>query len=116
MHKPKFKIGDTVYIKKGEIGSEGVEYSTTNDSPSTKITRVSPNSEYPYSLSCSGQAWRESNLEVIHQTRKDLMNLQHLKDYEKMYDEDFGTILKLPAGYVFNKPVTFVPSNLKETL
>ena len=116
MHKPKFKIGDTVYIKKGEIGSLGEPYSSTHDSSSTKITRVSPNSEYPYSLGCSGQAWRESSLEVVHQTRKDLMGLQHLKDYEKMYDEDFGIILKLPAGYVFNKPVTFVPITLKETL
>ena len=116
MHNPKFKIGDTVYIKKGELGSTGVEYSTTNDSPSTKITRVRPNYIYPYSVDCSAQDWIESSLEVANQTRKDLVDIQSLKDYEKMHDRDFGTILKLPTGYVFSKPVTFIPIKLKETL
>ena len=116
MNKPTLNIGDTVYIKKGELGSTGVEYNTTNDSPSTNITRVRSNYAYPYSVDCSAQDWKENSLEVAHQTRKDLMGLQHLKDYEKMYDEDFGTILKLPTGYVFNKPVTFVPTKLKEML
>ena len=116
MNKPKFKIGDTVYIKKGEIGSTGVEYSSTNDSPSTKITRVRPNYVYQYSVDCSAQDWKESSLEVANQTRKDLIGLQHLKDYERMHDEDFGTIIKLPTGYVFSKPVTFIPIKLKETL
>lgn len=116
MHNPKFKIGDTVYIKKGELGSTGVEYSTTNDSPSTKITRVRPNYIYPYSVDCSAQDWIESSLEVEHQGVKDFVNIQHLKDYEKMHDRDFGTILKLPTGYVFSKPVTFIPIKLKETL
>ena len=116
MHKPKFKIGDTVYIKKGELGSLGGNYNSTEDSPNTKITRVRPNYAYPYSVDCSAQDWKESSLEVAHQTRKNLIGLQHLKDYEKMHDEDFGTIIKLPTGYLFNKPVTFVPTKLKETL
>ena len=116
MHKPKFKIGDTVYIKKGELGSTEVEYSTTNDSPSTKIIRIWPNYVYPYSVDCSAQDWIESSLEVEHQGVKDFVNIQHLKDYEKMHDQDFGTILKLPTGYVFSKPVTFIPIKLKETL
>ena len=116
MHKPKFKIGDTVYIKKGELGSKGAEYSTTNDSPSTKITRVRTNYIYPYSVDCSAQDWKESSLEVANQTRKALVDIQSLQDYEKMHDQDFGTILKLPTGYVFSKPVTFIPIKLKETL
>lgn len=116
MNKPKLKIGDTVYIKKGEVGSLGVEYSTPNDSPSTTITRVRPNYGYPYSVDCSAQDWKESSLEMANQIGKNLMDIQHLKDYEKMYDEDFGAILKLPTGYVFKKPVTFVPIKLKETL
>lgn len=116
MNKPKFKIGDTVYIKKGELGSEEVEYSTTNDSPSTKITRVRPNYVYPYSVDCSAQDWKESSLEFVNQIGKALVDIQSLKDYEKMHDQDFGTILKLPTGYVFNKPVTFIPIKLKETL
>ena len=116
MHKPKFKIGDTVYIKKGELGSTVAEYSTTNDSPSTKITRVRPNYIYPYSVDCSAQDWKESSLELVNQRGKALVDIQSLKDYEKMYDKDFGTILKLPTGYVFSKPVTFIPIKLKETL
>lgn len=116
MHKPKFKIGDTVYIKKGELGSLRESLGSTHDSSSTKITRVSPTSEYPYSVGCSGQAWKESSLEVEHQTGEELADIQHLQDYEKMYDKDFGTILKLPTGYVFSKPVTFIPIKLKETL
>lgn len=116
MHKPKFKIGDTVYIKKGELGSTGVEYSTTNDSPRTKIVRVWSNEEYQYSVDCSAQFWREASLKVPHQTGEELVDIQHLQDYEKMYDKDFGTILKLPTGYVFSKPVTFIPIKLKETL
>ena len=116
MHKPKFKIGDTVYIKKDELGSTGVEYSTNNNSPSTKIVRVRSNEEYQYVVDCSSQFWKESSLEVANQTRKALVDIQSLKDYEKMHDQDFGTILKLPTGYVFSKPVTFIPINLKETL
>ena len=116
MHKPKFKIGDTVYIKKGKLGSAGVEYNTTNDSPSTKIIRVWTNEEYQYSVDCSAQDWKESSLEVANQTRKALVDIQSLQDYEKMHDQDFGTILKLPTGYVFSKPVTFIPIKLNETL
>lgn len=116
MHNPKFKIGDTVYIKKDEIGSAGGIYSSNNNSPSTKIIRVRSNEEYPYSVKCSAQDWRESSLEVAHQGGKDFVNIQHLKDYEKMHDQDFGIILKLPTGYVFSKPVTFIPIKLKETL
>lgn len=116
MHKPKFKIGDTVYIKKGELGSTEVEYSTTNDSPSTKIIRIWPNAEYRYVVDCSSQFWREDSLELANQTRKALVDIQSLQDYEKMNDQDFGTILKLPTGYVFSKPVTFIPIKLKETL
>ena len=116
MHKPKFKIGDTVYIKKGELGSTGVEYSTTNDSPSTKIVRVWSKGEYLYEVACSAQEWRESSLEVANQIGKNLVDIQSLQDYEKMHDQDFGTILKLPTGYVFSKPVTFIPIKLKETL
>ena len=116
MHKPKFKIGDTVYIKKDEIGSAGVEYSTTEDSPSTTITRVWSKGEYLYEVACSAQEWKENSLEVAHQVGKALVDIQSLQDYEKMHDQDFGTILKLPTGYVFSKPVTFIPSKLKETL
>lgn len=116
MHKPKFKIGDTVYIKKGELGLTGVEYSTTNDSPSTKIIRVWSKGEYLYEVACSAQEWREDSLELVDQRRKALVDIQSLQDYEKMNDQDFGTILKLPTGYVFSKPVTFIPIKLKETL
>ena len=116
MHNPKFKIGDTVYIKKGELGSTGVEYSSNSSSPNTKIIRVWSNEEYQYVLDCSSQFWKESSLEVVNQTRKALVDIQSLKDYEKMNDQDFGTILKLPTGYVFSKPVTFIPIKLKETL
>lgn len=116
MHKPKFKIGDTVYIKKGELGLTGVEYSTTKDSPSTKIIRVGTTGVYRYSVDCSAQDWKESSLELVNQRGKALVDIQSLKDYEKMHDQDFGTILKLPTGYVFSKPVTFIPIKLKETL
>ena len=116
MHKPKFKIGDTVYIKKAEIGSAGGTYSSNEDSPRTKIVRVGPNAEYLYVVDCSSQFWREDSLELANQTRKALVDIQSLQDYEKMHDQDFGTILKLPTGYVFSKPVTFIPSKLKETL
>ena len=116
MHKPKFKIGDTVYIKKGEIGSAGGNYNSTEDSPSTKIVRVWSTGEYQYSVDCSAQFWREASLELVNQRRKALVDIQSLQDYEKMHDQDFGTILKLPTGYVFSKPVTFIPSKLKETL
>ena len=116
MHNPKFKIGDTVYIKKGELGSTGVEYNSTEDSPSTKIVRMWSNAEYQYVVDCSSQFWKESSLEVANQTRKALVDIQSLQDYEKMHDQDFGTILKLPTGYVFSKPVTFIPIKLKETL
>ncbi len=116
MHKPKLKIGDTVYIKKGELGSAGVEYNSTEDSPSTKIIRVLSNEEYPYSVDCSAQSWRESNLELVNQRGKAIVDIQSLQDYEKMHDRDFGTILKLPTGYVFSNPVTFIPIKLKETL
>ena len=116
MHKPKLKIGDTVYIKKGELGSAGVEYNSTEDSPSTKIIRVLSNEEYPYSVDCSAQSWRESNLELVNQRGKAIVDIQSLQDYEKMHDQDFGTILKLPTGYVFSNPVTFIPIKLKETL
>lgn len=116
MHKPKFKLGDTVYIKKDEIGSAGGTYSSTNDSPNTKITRVWSKGEYEYEVACSAQNWREASLKVPHQTGEELADIQHLQDYEKMYDKDFGTILKLPTGYVFSKPVTFIPIKLKETL
>ena len=116
MHKPKLKIGDTVYIKKGELGSTGVEYNSTEDSPSTKITRMWSNGEYQYVVDCSSQFWKESSLEVTNQTRNALVDIQSLQDYEKMHDQDFGTILKLPTGYVFSKPVTFIPIKLKETL
>ena len=116
MNKPKLKIGDAVYIKKGELGSAGVEYNSTEDSPSTKIIRIWPNEEYRYVVDCSSQFWKESSLEVANQTRKALVDIQSLQDYEKMHDQDFGTILKLPTGYVFSKPVTFIPIKLKETL
>ena len=116
MHKPKFKIGDTVYIKKDEIGSAGGTYSSSNSSPNTKITRVWSNGEYPYEVACSAQFWREDSLELANQRGKALVDIQSLQDYEKMHDQDFGTILKLPTGYVFSKPVTFIPSKLKETL
>ena len=116
MHKPKFKIGDTVYIKKGEIGSAGGSYSSNEDSPSTKIIRMWSKGEYLYEVACSAQEWREDSLELVEQRRKALLGIQSLQDYEKMYDQDFGTILKLPTGYVFSKPVTFIPIKLKETL
>ena len=116
MHKPKFKIGDTVYIKKDEIGSAGGTYSSSNSSPNTKITRVWSNGEYQYVVDCSAQFWREDSLELANQIGKALVDIQSLQDYEKMHDQDFGTILKLPTGYVFSKPVTFIPIKLKETL
>lgn len=116
MNKPTLNIGDTVYIKKGELGSLGGNYNSTEDSPSTKITRVRPNYAYPYSVDCSAQDWKEDSLEVEHQGVKALVDIQSLQDYEKMHDQDFGTILKLPTGYVFSKPVTFIPIKLKETL
>lgn len=116
MHKPKFKIGDIVYIKKDEIGSAGSTYSSNNSSPNTKIVRVWSNEEYPYVVDCSSQFWREDSLELANQRGKALVDIQSLQDYEKMHDQDFGTILKLPTGYVFSKPVTFIPIKLKETL
>ena len=116
MHKPKFKIGDTVYIKKDEIGSAGVNYNSTEDSPSTKIVRVWSNDEYRYVVDCSSQFWREDSLELVNQRGNALVDIQSLQDYEKMHDQDFGTILKLPTGYVFSNPVTFIPIKLKEIL
>ena len=116
MHKPKFKIGDTVYIKKGEIGSAGGNYNSTEDSPSTKIIRVWSKGEYLYEVACSAQEWKEASLELVNHRGKALVDIQSLQDYEKMNDQDFGTILKLPTGYVFSKPVTFIPIKLKETL
>ena len=116
MHKPKFKIGDTVYIKKGELGSTGGTYSSSNSSPNTKITRMWSSGEYLYKVACSAQFWREDSLELANQRGNALVDIQSLQDYEKMNDQDFGTILKLPTGYVFSKPVTFVPIKLKETL
>lgn len=116
MHKPKFKIGDTVYIKKDEIGSAGGSYSSNNSSPNTKIIRVWSNEEYRYVVDCSRQFWREDSLELVNQRGNALVDIQSLQDYEKMHDQDFGAILKLPTGYVFSKPVTFIPIKLKETL
>lgn len=116
MHKPKFKIGDIVYIKKDEIGSAGSTYSSNNRSPNTEVTRVWSNGGYIYEVDCSSQSWREDTLELVNQRGKALVDIQSLQDYEKMHDQDLGTILKLPTGYIFSKPVTFIPIKLKETL
>ena len=116
MHKPKFKIGDTVHIKKDERGSAGNSYSSSHSSPITKIINVWSNKEYLYEVACSSQTWREDSLELVNQIGKALVDIQSLQDYEKMHDQDFGTILKLPTGYVFSKPVTFIPIKLKEIL
>ena len=116
MHNPRFKIGDTVYIKKGKIAQEGQCFSSAFDSPDSKIISVTHDSAYPYRVECSAQRWSEDSLELVSQRGKALVDLQNLKDYEKMFVEDFGTVLKLPTGYVFNSPVTFVPISVKETL
>ena len=116
MHKPKFKIGDTVYIKKGELGSAGVEYNSTEDSPNTKIIRVWPNYEYPYSVDCSAQSWRESNLELVNQRGKAIVDIQSLEAYHKMHDGHLGTILKPAPRYVFSKALALIAIKLKETL
>lgn len=116
MHNPKFKIGDTVYIKRGERSLEGGSYSFVRDSPKSRITHVRKNSKYSYTVECSVQTWGENSLEFVNQKGKALGGIQNLKDYEKMFVEDFGTVLKLPTGYVFNSPVTFVPISVKEIL
>lgn len=116
MNNPKFKIGDTVYIKKGERSLEGGSYSLVRDSPKSRITHVRENSKYSYTVECSVQTWGENSLEFVNQKEKALGGIQNLKDYEKMFVEDFGTVLKLPTGYVFNSPVTFVPISVKEML
>lgn len=116
MHNPKFKIGDTVYIKKGERALEGHSFSSALDSPDSKIVSVTYDSAYIYTVECSSQRWSEDSLDFVSQRGKALVDIQNLKDYEKMFVEDFGTVLKLPTGYVFNSPVTFVPISVKETL
>ena len=116
MHNPKFKVGDTVYIKRAKIGLTGNAYSSINNSPDSKIISVNHDSAYPYTVECSVQEWSEDSLEFVSQEGKALVSIQNLKDYEKMFVEDFGTVLKLPTGYVFNSPVTFVPISGKEIL
>lgn len=104
MSTPKFSVGDTVYIRKGEKGSWNKVYNSTTNSPNTKIISVELKGAYVYSVACSAQTWKEESLSLVNYPV-----IQHLKDYERMYDDDFGTVLKLPTGYVFSRPATFVP-------
>ena len=62
-------------------------------------------------------SFREQLLETLASTAsKTSYTLQNLPVYESTLIPNFGHVLRLPEGYVFANPVTFIPTKPKEIL
>lgn len=102
--------GTKVVIRANARGHNGTVFSSTSETL-TQIKGYTGRSDYPYLIKESSQGWNESAFSIIQKSEQPLQDIEHLQVFESLYTEHFGHILRLPTGYVFSKPVTFVPTN-----